>query len=89
MTKIGPQDIGADLAFGADLALSISQCVKHGLNSVYITDKKFQSLGFWASFLSYKKGAPDSLNFQTKRRKKTIRSTCHRETTCVNEEHFT
>ena len=47
MTKIGPQDIGADLAFGADLALSILQCVNHGLNSVYITDpKSFNRLAF-------------------------------------------
>ena len=47
MTKIGPQDVGADLAFGADLALSILQGVKHVLNSVYITDpKSFNRLAF-------------------------------------------
>ena len=47
MAKIGPQDIGADLAFGADLALSILQCVNHWLNSVYITDpKSFNRLAF-------------------------------------------
>ena len=47
MTKIGPQDIRADLAFGADLALSILQCVKHGPNSVCITDpKSFNRLAF-------------------------------------------
>ena len=27
MGQIGPQEIGADLAFGADSALSISQCM--------------------------------------------------------------
>ena len=47
MSQIGPQDIGADLAFGADLALSILQCVKHGLNSVYIPGaKSFNRLAF-------------------------------------------
>ena len=30
MGQIGPQDIGADLAFGADLALSILQCTPIG-----------------------------------------------------------
>ena len=71
MTKTGPQDNGADLAFGADLALSILQCVKHGLNSVYITDtKSFNRLAFGPVSFHTKKGAPDSLNFQTKRRKK-------------------
>ena len=47
MSQIRPQDIGADLAFGADLALSILQCVKHGLNSVYIPGaKSFNRLAF-------------------------------------------
>lgn len=40
-------NIGADLAFGTDLAPSILQCVKHGLNFVYIAGpKSFNRLAF-------------------------------------------